>query len=76
MNKLFATLAVLTTTFSFAAHANYVGTQNDNTNIEVGESTVNGGPHVAGRAGIGIAAMGLYSTESRFSGIISLCSTN
>lgn len=63
MNKLFATLAVLTTTFSFAAHANYVGTKNDNINIEVGESTVNGGPHVAGRAGIGIAAMG--STQQK-----------
>lgn len=63
MNKLFATIAVLTTTFSFAAQANYVGTQNDNTNIEVGESTVNGGPHVAGRAGIGIAAMG--STQQK-----------
>ena len=76
MNKLFATLAVLTTTFSFAAHANYVGTQNDNTNIEVGESTVNGGPHVAGRSWYWHRSNGLYSTESRFSGIISLCSTN
>lgn len=63
MNKLFATIAVLTTTFSLAAQANYVGTQNDNSNIEVGESTVNGGPHVAGRAGIGIAAMG--STQQK-----------
>lgn len=63
MNKLFATIAVLTTAFSAVAQANYVGTQNDNTNIEVGESTVNGGPHVAGRAGIGIATMG--STQQK-----------
>lgn len=59
MNKTLVALAISVATFSGVANANFVGSQSDNTNVEVGESTVNGGPHVAGRAGIGVASMGL-----------------
>ncbi|QUJ67824.1 transferrin-binding protein-like solute binding protein [Photobacterium sp. GJ3] len=66
MKKAFITLAVFSACVSGAAQANFVGNQSDNTQIQVGESTMNAGPHVAGRAGIGAASMGSTAQKVDF----------
>ncbi|WP_322964154.1 Slam-dependent surface lipoprotein [Sphingomonas fuzhouensis] len=49
---LLAGLATVLT--SGAAHAQFAGGSSDTDKVTVGASDVNGGPHVAGRAGIGV----------------------
>jgi hypothetical protein len=49
---LFAGLATILT--SGAAHAQFAGGSSDGSKVIVGESDVDGGPHVSGRAGIGV----------------------
>lgn len=66
MKKAIVMIAVLSACISGAAQANIVGTQSDNTQILVGESNLNAGPHVAGRAGIGAASMGSTAQKVDF----------
>lgn len=56
--KTLAVAAVATLPLTQVAAAPFVGNESDNTYIEVGESTVDPGPHTAGLAGIGIYTMG------------------
>lgn len=59
MKRINLSLALLATAMiAGAAQAAVVGDQSDNTYVEAGVSTVNGGPHVAGRPGIGVYTMG------------------
>ena len=51
------------------SQAGFDGTESYNTNIEVGESVINGGPHTAGKAGIGIAAFGSTAAKVDFQGL-------
>ncbi|MEL6114564.1 Slam-dependent surface lipoprotein [Photobacterium sp. SP02] len=66
MKKVVMTIAVLSACISGFAQANVVGNQSDNTHVEVGESNVNGGPHVAGRAGIGAVSLGSTAQKVDF----------
>jgi len=59
MKRMSLTLsAVAVAMLAGAAQAAVVGDQSDNTYVEAGVSTVNAGPHVAGRPGIGVYTMG------------------
>ncbi|MFS1524098.1 Slam-dependent surface lipoprotein [Microbulbifer sp. 2304DJ12-6] len=51
------------------SHAGFDGTQSYNVDIEVGESVINGGPHTAGKAGIGVAAFGSTQSKVDFQGL-------
>jgi hypothetical protein len=53
-----ALAALAAATLAGAAQAAVIGDQSDNTYVEAGVSTVNAGPHVAGRPGIGVYTMG------------------
>lgn len=68
----FAPLALALLAISSAGHAApFSGNQSDNTNIEVGESVINGGPHVSGRAGIGVNTSGMDTDDKiDFQGIM------
>ncbi|MGD8176916.1 Slam-dependent surface lipoprotein [Marinimicrobium sp. ARAG 43.8] len=67
----FASAALMSLALSAVAHADYLGGQSSSADIEVGESTVDGGPHSSGQAGIGIDN-GTLSTADKidFSGIL------
>lgn len=57
------------------AQAEYVGAASNTTNIQVGQSTVNGGPHVAGKAGVSVASLGAANFVD-FAGISAYASTS
>jgi hypothetical protein len=58
LNRIAIALAA-SASFAGTAHAGIYGVSSDTTEVVVGTSTVNGGPHVSGRPGIAVQATGL-----------------
>lgn len=66
--KAFAVAMAVSTAMAGTANAQVVGGSSDSTKANIGASTVNGGPHVAGRPGIGVPSTGL-TTRIDFQGL-------
>jgi len=66
--KLLCAAAVAALAWSGAAQAQIAGQSSDGTKVNVGASTVLGGPHVPGRPGIGVPNTGL-TTRVDFQGL-------
>lgn len=58
LNRIVIAL-VASTALAGTAHAGITGQSSDTSNVVVGTSTINGGPHVSGRPGIAVPATGL-----------------
>jgi len=66
--KTLALAAVATFAVAGGAQAQVVGASSDTDNVNIGPSTVNGGPHRSGRPGIGVPNTGLI-TRVDFQGL-------
>lgn len=59
LSKMIPAAAVALIAWSGVAQAQIVGASSDTSKVVVGTSTINGGPHVAGRPGIAVPSTGL-----------------
>lgn len=73
--KTLAIALAASAAFAGTAHAGIYGGSSDTTKANVGASTVNGGPHVSGRPGIGVPNTGL-TTRVDFQGLQSSVGTD
>ncbi|HEX7783917.1 MAG TPA: Slam-dependent surface lipoprotein [Sphingobium sp.] len=73
--KAAVVVLALSTALAGTAQAQVVGDSSNWSNVDIGASTVNGGPHVAGRVGIGVPNTGL-STRIDFQGLQGILGTD
>ena len=67
--KTLTAIAFFTVCVIGVSYADFEGTESYNTDIEVGASVVNSGPHSAGNAGIGGASFGSVAVKVDFQGL-------